>query len=49
MIKINLLLRKHFPDNFELMKFKVCFPHEIYNKRKYIMKIYHQLKIFIVP
>ena len=33
-----IVTREHFPDNFELMKYKVCFPYEfitkenIYNK-----------------
>ena len=23
-----IITREHFPDNFELMKYKVCFPYE---------------------
>ena len=47
--KNKIVTREHFPDNFELMKYKVCFPYEFIAKENiYIMKIYPQLKIFIV-
>ena len=42
------ITKEHFSNNFELMKYKVCFPYEFITKKIFIMKIYHQLKIFIV-
>ena len=30
--KDKIITKKHFPDNFELLKEKVCFPYEWINK-----------------
>ena len=29
-----IITREHFSDNFELMKYKVCFPYEFITKEK---------------
>ena len=34
--KNKIVTREHFKDNFELMKYKVCFPYEFITKRKYL-------------
>ena len=46
--KNKIITRKHFEDNFELLNEKVCFPYEFITKKIFIIKNYHQLKIFIV-
>ena len=50
--KNKIVTREHFPDNFELMKYKVCFPYElitkenIYNKNlPSIENFYSSLKL----
>ena len=52
--KDKFITKEHFKDNFELLNEKTCFPYEfIYNlfilqKKIFIIKNYHQLKISIV-
>ena len=46
--KDKIITREHFSDNFELLKYKACFPYEWLTKKKFIMKICHQMKVFIV-
>ena len=46
--KDKFITKEHFPDNFELLKYKTCFPYEFIIKKIFIMKIYPQLKILIV-
>ena len=46
--KNKIITKEHFSDNFELMKYKVCFRYEWLTIKIYIMKIYHQFQIFIV-
>ena len=52
MIKINVLLRNIFSNNFELLKYKTCFPYEfitkenIYNENlPLIENFYNSLKL----
>ena len=34
--KDKIITKKHFPENFELLKEKIAFPYEWYNRRKFI-------------
>ena len=50
--KDKFITKEHFSDNFELMKYKVCFPYEIINKENiynkelpYIENFYSSLKL----
>ena len=46
--KNKFITKEHFKDNFELLKYKTCFQCEFINKKIFIIKNYHQLKISIV-
>ena len=46
--KDKIITKKHFPDNFELLKEKTCFPHEWINKDIFLIKNYLRLINFIV-
>ena len=45
--KDKFITKEHFSNNFELLKYKTCFSYEFVTKKIFIMKIYHQFKIFI--
>ena len=46
--KDKFITKENFSNNFELLKYKTCFPYEFIKKKISIMKIYLQLKISIV-
>ena len=46
--KDKFITKEHFKDNFELLNKKTCFPYEFKQRKIFIIKIYHQLKFFIV-
>ena len=46
--KNKFITKEHFKDNFELMKYKVCFPYEFITKENIYNKELPSLKIFIV-
>ena len=46
--KDEFITKEHFSNNFELMKYKVCFLYEFIIKENIYNKIYYQLKNFIV-
>ena len=42
-----IITKHHFPENFELLKKKICFPYEWLTKKIFMIKNYHQLINFI--
>ena len=46
--KDKIITKEHFSNNYELLKYKTYFPYECLTKKISILKIYHQLKNFIV-
>ena len=43
-----IVTKRHFPDDFKLLKQKACFPYEWLTKKIFMIKNYRQYKIFIV-
>ena len=46
--KDKIITKEHFSNNFELLKYKTCFPYEFIPKENIYNEIYLQLEIFIV-
>ena len=44
--KYKIVTREHFPDNFEMMKKKICFPYEWLNEKNLYNEKLHSIKDF---
>ena len=44
--KDKIITKVHFPDNFELMKYKACFPYEFITKENIYNENLPSIKIF---